>query len=142
MKLKVLPFPFWGAWEVMEWAGDTVKDVLGKDPKRVPAYVGKPGWYLDRESGVSWYEFPDGKAYEAPADYFRHVLKAKDREERPLSAAERAAIQTLLVYGNVGRKVVRGALGPRLWDELYRLQLRQTEIEVGKWRVQDRKRPS
>lgn len=97
-KLKCLPFDMWGAWRLFQ--GELTPDEMFQTYEVIPAIIGKPGRYYDRESRVCWTELPDGRAYKVDPAGFLRELELAWAEERPLRQEEREAIRTLLVYNN------------------------------------------
>ncbi len=97
-KLKVLHFNMWSVWNLME--GDLEPSEMFSEYTEIPAIIGKPGRYYDRESKVCWTELPNGKAYKIDPKMFLYELETAHAKERPLTDHERNAIRTLLDYGN------------------------------------------
>ncbi len=127
-----LEFPF----DIDLKLSDTVEDILGKEYVEIPAVFGEKGWYAERKLKISWYEFPDGRAYllnrkDGSSLYNRFIydLKLLNYEEHRLSTEQVKAAKVL--YGSLGLPAeVRKGIQDLLYLDHLSRSLRNTHVEA------------
>lgn len=129
MKYMKLEFPF----DLAVSFGDTVEDIIGKEYVEIPAVFGVKGWYAERKLKVSWYEFPDGKAYLLNRKYgsslynqFIYELKLLNYEEHRLSAEQVKAAKVF--YGSNIPAKLRKDIQDLLYLDYLSCSLRNTYV--------------
>lgn len=111
MKYMKLEFPF----DLAISLGDTVEDIIGEEFVEIPAIFGVKGWYAERKLKVSWYEFPDGRAYmlkrkfSSPLyDCFIKNLNLLNYEENRLSEEQKKAAKIFYTCRGLPAEVKKG----------------------------------
>lgn len=129
MKYMKLEFPF----DLALQFDDTVEDIIGKEIVEIPAVFGKKGWYAERKLKISWYEFPDGRAYllnrkdgSSLYNEFIYSLKLLNYEEHRLSAEQVKAAEVF--YGSNIPAEIRKGIQDLLYLDYLSRSLRNTYV--------------